>query len=237
MHASPNAVLICLRFASLSLLLGVCGMFAAEPPALMREALEHFQIEGPKYWAFVQTTRAEGRSRVERFDPSQPELLRWSLVSEDGKTPSPAAADDYKQGKVRRSSSWNAPRLEKQIDPATCEIVESGAERLRCRFHLRQDDSSDNAAAHMAVVFSLHVPTRSIESVEIANTEPFSPSFGISIRSSRTVLRYSLPKGDVPSLLLHASLHIEGRAFWIKAISQTMEIVWSDHRFTGKKQP
>ncbi len=222
------------KWASHALALIALGLLlaplqAANPPAAITEALASFRTEGPPGWSYTQTTRSGGEVLVERFDPIKPEFLRWTLVEKNGRAPDAEETETYKQGKFRRSSAWNAPRLEQQLDRASCEVIEADSSGIRCRFKLKPDSSGDAASEHLAVIIRLHLPTRCIESVEIVSQAPFSPVFGIRINESSTLLRYSLPNDGKPSLLLNATLRVRGRAFWIKAIKQDMEVTWSEH--------
>src|SRR5215218_10170440 len=69
-------------------------MFAAAPPELTT-ALETFRSDPPRGWSFTQTTSAEGKSTVERYDAAKPEFARWSLVQKDGRIPTPSELHDY----------------------------------------------------------------------------------------------------------------------------------------------
>src|SRR5262245_20127063 len=61
----------------------------AAPPPELTAALETFRSDPPRGWSFTQTTRAEGKSTVERYDAAKPEFDRWSLVKKDDRAPTP----------------------------------------------------------------------------------------------------------------------------------------------------
>ena len=65
-------------------------------PADLAAALDAFRAEGPKGWAFTQTTTGGGRDRVERYDPSRRGPARWTLLSEKGRAPSDAEQLRYR---------------------------------------------------------------------------------------------------------------------------------------------
>ena len=85
------------------------------------------------------------------------------------------------------------------------------------------------------MTFVLHRPTRTIESLEIANIAGFSPTFGVKISEMKTVLTYSLPATDRPSLPQKVTTHLRGRAFWVKSLDADMTVTFSDYAKAGKQ--
>jgi hypothetical protein len=86
------------------------------------------------------------------------------------------------------------------------------------------------------VTFSLHRESGVIERVELASKHPFSPMFGVKIEEARTVINYSLPEGERPSLLLSISVRVRGRAMLIKSLDQDMTVAYSDYA-PGTRKP
>ena len=77
------------------------------------EAIKPFRTEGPKGWSFPQTTRGEGHSRVERYDATQPEFNRWTLLQQDDRAPTADELRDYREKLSRRSRGGTAPRRDR----------------------------------------------------------------------------------------------------------------------------
>lgn len=220
-----------LRKLTLLYLLCLHGVLVAGPvPALLAKALEQFRVENPPGWSYLQTTVSGERTRTERYDPSVSELLRWTLESDGGRAPTKAEKEEYLQLKIRRSSPWNAPRIEKQLDLESCESLEAPDGWLLCRFRLKPGDAADAASAHLRVSLRLHRASGVIDRVEIENTEPFWASLGVRIQESRTVLSFSLPAQEKPSFLTEASMRVRGRLFLVKELAQDMRVTWTDFR-------
>jgi len=218
--------------------------FAVLPLAIMRAspvppdlelALKRFQAEGAPGWAFVQTTESAGKNLVEHYNPAKPEFSRWTLLKKDGSPPSESETRDYKDRLSRRTSGGTAPNVKDQLDLASCAVVSDTDDRAIYHFPLKPGGNDDHSAAHMAAVFTLHKPTNTIERVELASFEPFSPVFAIKIAEAKTTLNYSLPVGERPSLLQQITVHIRGRAMWVKSLDQDMVVAFSDHEYVGKK--
>lgn len=201
---------------------------SASLPDDLRAALAGYRAEGSKGWAFTQSTRAAGKSLVERYDPRLPEFRRWTLLQKNGRPPTEKEIAAYAEQQTRRSRGDTAPNVKEQIDEATGQRVEDDGTRAHWRFRLRTTDEDDRSAAHMAVTFVLHRPTGTIERMELASFEPFKPVTGIAIEQARTVVEYSLPDGERPTLLQRITVTLRGRAWWIKSLDDDMEVVYSD---------
>lgn len=206
-------------------------------PADLASPLAAFRAEGSWGWAFTQSTAADGKSLVERYDPARLDFRRWALVEKDGRAPTAQELEDYRQQQTRRSGGLTAPNVKDQIDPASAALVADDGTRATWRFGLVPGGFDDSSAAHMAVEFTLHRPTQTIERVELASFEPFSPVLGVKIKEARTTLHYTLPTGDRPTLLLNVAMRVRGRAFWFKSLDSDLTITYTDHTYAGKVVP
>lgn len=212
-----------------------CRLLGAPMPAELAAALKDFRTEGPRGWGFTQTSTARSHSRVEQFNPAGRDSVQWTLVQQDGRAPTEEEAGKYKELKARRSSNENAPNVKDQINPDTCEILSESAELGVYRFQLKTGDKDDQSAAFMRVTYTLHRPTQTIEKIELASTEPFSPVFMVKIAQARTVMTYTRPDSGRPSLLKEVSVKVRGRAMWMKSLDEDMTVAYSDYFYAGKK--
>ena len=217
-----------LRFLLLSCLV-VCNALRGELPRDMLAALDHFRTEGAPGYAYEQVSEGEGHSRREAFSPLGAEGLHWTLLSVDGHLPSEGELREYRLSKLQRSSATNAPRLEKQLDRSSGEVLEEKGGQLRCRFRLLPE-GGDESLRQLAVDCTLDRASGSILRIEIFNTERLSPSLVVRIDSMRTVLEYSAQSAAEPSHLLHADIRVEGRAFWLKSLNQHLSVTWSNYK-------
>lgn len=204
------------------------------PPELAT-ALADFRTEGPKGWSFTQTTQAEGKSLVEQFDPLKPDFQRWGLVRKDGREPTAEETRDYREKQTRRTGGQTAPNVKDQINPDSCELVNDDGTRATWSFRLLPGSNEDRSAAHMAATFTLHRPTGTIERVELASFEPFSPVFSVSVAEARTILTYSLPSGETPALLQSVTMRVRGKAMWFKSIDSDLSVAYSDYAYAGRR--
>lgn len=225
-----------MRLSVLFLFLAFLGHAIAGPiPSELETALKSFRTEGAKGWAFTQTTSSGDRSRVERFNPLGRESTRWTLLMQNDHAPTADELREYNEHKLRRTSHETPPNVKDQIRPDTCEILEETPERGVYRFQLKPGDDDDRSAEFMKVTFTLHRPTGSIEKVELASTGAFSPVLLVKIDEARTVMTYSPPEGDRPSLLKEVAVRVRGRAMWFRSLDQDMIVTYSDYEYAGKR--
>jgi len=211
------------------------GLCARPLPGDVADALAHFRADGPKGWSFTQTTEASGECLVERYDAAEPEFSRRTLVSKNGQPPTADDRAGYLRERSMGSTGFTAPRIQDQLDLTSALLREERNSRSVWEFRLRTGGADDRTAEFMTVAVTFHQPTRTIERVEIANREPFSPMFAARIFEARTVMTYTLPTSDTPSLLQRATIHVRGRVFWLKSIEQDMIVSFSAYKWAGKK--
>lgn len=227
-----------MRLTSVFIFLALACRLAAGPtPPELETALKGFRSEGPKGWAFTQTTTSAGKSLVERYEPISKNFLHWTLLSQDGREPTADEIQKYNERKTRRTAPDNAPNVKDQLAPDTCETVSETPEYGVYRFGLKPAGDDDTSARFMNVTFTLHRPSNTIEKVDLASTGPFSPVFLVKVREARTVMRYSLPGEGRPSLLQSVDMRIRGRAMWIRSLDQDLSVAYSDYEYAGRERP
>jgi hypothetical protein len=230
MDAAMRFIVTCL----LGILLPLIAAAESRVPAELAAALERFRAEGSWGWGFTQHTEAEGRSLLERYDPRRPDGERWTLLAKNGAEPTVRDLTEYREKQSRRSGGLNAPNVKDQLDRESIEAVSDDGERAVWRFRLVPGGPDDSSARHMAATFTLHRPTATVERVELASFEPFSPVLGVRIQEARTIMRYSLPEGDRPTLLQEVSMRVRGRAMWLKSLDSDLTVRFTEHFFGGQ---
>lgn len=235
------------RHLALLLLVAIAAVAApavafAAPPAeaslavMLRDALGSFRTEGPKGWSFTQTTVGAGHSRVERYDAAQPDFARWTLLTVDGRAPTDDERREYHDKLSRRSRGGTAPQLASQLDLQSMEVVADETERATARFRLNPGEADDITARFLRATVVFHKPSRTIESLELSSTGPFSPALGVRIVEMNTTLRYSLPEGDRPGLLQHSFTRLRGRAFFLKSLDADLTVTFTDYEKARPRQ-
>lgn len=213
---------------------------AASTPALppvsplpedLVKALATFRAEGPRGWAFTQTTVGGGKDRVERYDPRQRGAARWTLLSEKGAVPTEAEQQRYRD---TRPAYDSAADLANQLVRESAALAAKDERTTTYEFHLRPGSDKDETAAHMRARFTLDHPTGTITRVELFNIEPFKPASSLTIHEARTTLVYSLPTDTRPSLPQEVTMLVRGERFWIRDFEQKVTSTYSDQENASK---
>ena len=216
----------------------LCALVAsahAAVPAELAAALKTFRTDAPRGWSFTQTTEAEGKSRIERYDAGKPEFDRWTLLKQDNQSPTDDEQIGYKQRLVRRPGKGSAPLLTDQLDLTNPETVSDRSDRATYRVRLKPGEAGDKTAEFMRVVLTIHKPTQTVESLEISSNGEFKPTWGVTITEMKTTMTYSLPSAETPSLPQKVTTRLRGRAFLVKSLDADMTVVYTDYAKTGKK--
>ena len=200
------------------------------PPELTK-ALDHFRAEGPKGWAFTQTTSGGGKERVERYDPRQRGSARWTLITEKGAAPTEAEQQRYRE---TRPSYDSASNLADQFDRTRAALVSQDEHSSTYEFALKPASDTDTAAAHMRARVTLDKSTGAIVRAELFNFRPFKPAGSLTIEEARTTLVYAPPSGELPSLPIESTMKVRGKRFWFGKFEQTVTSKFSDHADASK---
>ena len=204
-------------------------------PADLAAALKTFRTDAPRGWSFTQSTEADGKSRIERYDAGKPEFDRWTLLKQNNQAPNDDEQLDYKQKLIRRPGKGSAPLLTDQLDLTNPEKVSDTGDRASYRVRLKAGEAGDKTAEFMRVALTVHKPTHTIESLEIFSSGEFTPTWGVTISEMKTTMTYSLPSGDAPSLPQKVTTRLRGRAFLVKSLDADMIVDYADYAKAGKK--
>ena len=208
------------------------GTILPSLPAELTAALDHFRAEGPKGWAFTQTTSGEGKELVERYDPRPRGAARWTLLSEKGAAPTEEQQQRYRDTRPAFDASSN---LASQFDRARAALVSQDERSVTYEFALKPASETDTAAAHMRARATLDRPTGAIVRVELFNFRPFKPAGSITIEEARTTLIYTPPSDGRPALPLESTMKVRGKRFWFRSFEQTVTSKFSDHENAAKR--
>lgn len=195
------------------------------PPAALLSALHGWRIEGPKGWAFTQSTSGEGRDRVERYDPRRRGAERWTLLEENGRAPTEEEQRRYRDSRPLFDAAAN---LAGQLNADRADLVAEDADGFTYEFRLRPVDENDKAAEHMRARFTQDRDSGAIIRVELFNHRPFKPARSLTIHEARTVVSYDPPAEGRPALPREVVMRVRGERFWFRDFSQEIVSVYRD---------
>lgn len=201
----------------------------AAVPAGLAAALQAYRPDSPPGWSYTQTTSAEGKTTIERYDATKAAFDRWSLVQQDGRNPTADETRRYREMRSRWSRGGTAPKITDQLELASLETLEENAERATYRCRVQRGESGDNTAGFLRATIVLHKPTQTIEAIELGSTGEFKPTFGVRIAAMKTRMSYRPPDATMPARPEAVVTHVRGRAFWFKSLDADMTVTFSEY--------
>lgn len=186
-----------------ALTLALPGVAAAD--ALQERLLADMRATRPEGFAFRQTTVIErtGAARktlIEQFDPRRPADARWSLVSVDGRAPSPKDLSGWRKIKRDRVPSYAdnakwfaAPATRSDANGVTTyRFARLPAGAMKIGSH----DASADAQAEAVV--NARGPVPFVERVRFTTTKPFRMLLVASVQNITATARYAAsPSGAI----------------------------------------
>ena len=208
---------------------------------LVERALANMDAVSIDEWAFTETSIHNGITLVKRHDPSLAQNERWSLVSVDGRPPTdeereehlrendqagddqPAESGDEEQGEIRA-----------MISPDSLTMLEETASHIVYSFEpAAEDEGEAKMYEQMDATIRVSKDGPFVESLEMRNREPFSAAFGVKVKEFLTVLTFSQVGSDSVVLPSTVKVRMAGRAFLIKKIDESVEVIYSDYARPG----
>jgi len=164
---------------------GLCAGLRAETPPLLTKAIVQWAA-GREDLAFTQQTRFftdDGRvkaERVERYDPSLPDSVRWRLIEVDGR---PATIEQREKWEARKNGKprkkvVKSPAEYLDLDHAT--LMDETSQSARFEIDLRQDQAHLLAVEKIAVVITVDKEFGCIAHISATLRQPIRVLLGLA---------------------------------------------------------
>ncbi|MFK3975152.1 hypothetical protein [Shewanella vesiculosa] len=186
-------------------------------------------------WQYVQHTVMPDLTRVERFDASQPEMQRWTLVSENGEKPDKKRTDKYQQHQqdLKEDKDENSQELafSDLIDLTTLVLVAEDETSVAFKF-VPNIKELDNAA--LTGMLYLDKASKQLKKILISNTDDLNPAFSVTLTKFELELGFAVFEGlAMPE---HTSTTIEGTAAIFKSLDSIQTVTYHDYKMINKPQ-
>lgn len=233
------------RALAIVAVLGVAGTALAAPPKPVADALARISASGSKLaagWRYQQTITGTRQSEKLAYDASRPEGRRWTVLSVNGKKPSPAKARELAGQAKQAHEKGQAGSLEMGVDSwlstSHYRLIDSSGDRLVYQIKPQPGGHADAAAAsmlkHLSGQFVVSKGDHRPLSLKLDNFESFSPRFGVEIKNFQLEIRFMrLPAGGQPVVAQQVSTEASGKVFWIKSFDARTKVVLSDFAPVG----
>ena len=174
--------------------------------------------------AYTTTRVDEEGDQVEAFEGE------WRLVSVNGEAPSEKALNAYAdEAESRQERNHPASMdLESVIEPGTLKLEAVTEEGRRYSFAMRAEDEEDEDFLPYMNAQLWTSPDYRVTRFAMRNRQPVSPATGIRISNFEQEMQFGwLSDLGVP-VLQTVKVKVDGRAFFVKKISQDRTIRFSD---------
>lgn len=227
----------------LTLPLAIVATLICQPAwadAVLDRLVADARAVGPEDFAWTRTTRAEQRSgggevktstRVERFDPSRPAGQRWTLVSVDGKPPSPDAAKDFAKA-TEDAMVPSYGRVAGYLGGGAQKAAGAGGRTMyrvaklpKRSFMMNNSDLSAHARAEATVAEGARP---FVERLDLVTTKPFRMMLVAKVERLEATTRYKLMPDGRPVIAEQVS-EMRGSMMG-KSGSMRTVMTYSDHR-------
>lgn len=200
------------------------------PTDLVKEALAAMDKAKVNRWAYTMTTVVDGKTTVEKHDPSAPRSKRWELISKDGKTPTDAERRDYAK-KRKRESGMSQLNLKEFVDLSSVTIEKEDEDQMTCAVRLKTDSREIRTIVEkMKGQLVVRKTSPAIEAFEFINTERIGKRGVFSISELKVGMTYAFDPTAGELLPASFSMRLRGRALLVKSLNADTEVTFSDFR-------
>ena len=223
----------------------LAGPAFAAPPKPVADALAQISTSGGKLasgWRYLQTITGTQQSEKLAYDASLPDGRRWTVLSVNGKKPSPEKARELAGQAKQAHGKGQSGSLEMGVDSwlsaSHYRLVDSSGDRLVYQIEPRPGAHADAAASsmlkHLSGQFVVAKDDHRPLSLTLDNFESFSPRFGVEIKSFQLKIHFTrLPAGSRPVVAQEVSTEARGKVFWIKTFDAKTKVVLSNFAPVG----
>lgn len=218
---------------------------SAEPPpegyeALFERALESIDWDFPESWAFTETETGSDGAFVGRYDPRRPDADRWTLLSIDGREPTPEEARRYaerKQGDRHEDEQEDDGDIDAMVEPGSLALVEETDEYWLLRFVPTDDEDDDEVGRKVMerldgtakIIKDGHY----LEYIDIRNTRPIRPKVGVKMKRFLTRITFGPAVDGGPIVMQSMDVSIKLSAFLVVRVDETQSLRYSDFEYAG----
>lgn len=206
---------------------------------VISQAITQFENTPRHEWSY-RITRYENEegdisSSEAVFDPSLAQTKQWLLLNVDGQKASPKQAKKFvktKQKQTDESESNNISlKLRDIIHVTSLQLVSDSPKKMTASFTVTLSQLGDSATENLSGLLSFDKNRQFIETIEIHNTDTFSPMFSADISDFKLTLQFTKINNAI--LPLQHDLSMKGTFAFFTDIDEVSIDTFSDYRYVG----
>ena len=240
-----------MRSVPAALLAGLLFTFAVTPArcepadesyeALFERAVESIAWNFHEDWAFTETEAGSDGEFVGRHDPRKAQDERWTLLSIDGRDPTPEEARRYaerKRGKAAEDDHESDGNIDGMVEPGSLELVEETDDYWLLRFVPTDDGDDDEMGKkvleRMDGTVKIAKDGHYLEYIDIHNTRPIRPQAGVKMKKFLTRITFGPAVDGGPIVMKSMDVAIKLSAFLVIRVNETESVRFSDFEYAGR---
>ena len=177
---------------------------------------------------FTRSMQDSDRSTIERFDPSHGS---WELLEIDGRAPNAKELERFSGEQKKRTNRTPPTALEFDdlAIPGSYKLSEDSNLEVVYEFAPAPGAGEDKKVTD-ALVGKLVVDKnlQSVAYIEVSNTQPFSPAFGVKVQSIYQKIEYLWLDEQEVFVIGEVTVKMSGKAFGMKKVSQDMTVKFGE---------
>jgi len=210
--------------------------------ALFERAIESIAWDFAAEWAFTETESGSDGDFVGRYDPRNPRDERWTLVTIDGREPTPDEARRYAERKRSEDDGDEHESdgdVDAMVEPGSLELVEETGDYWLLRF-VPTDDSDDDEMGRKVLermdgTVKIVKDGHYLEYLDIRNTRPIRPQAGVKMKKFLTRITFGPAVDGGPIVMKSMDVAIKLSAFLLIRVDETESVRFSDFEYAGSE--
>lgn len=203
-------------------------------------AITQFEQTPRGDWSY-RVTRYENEegdvtSSIERYDPIKDRDSQWTLLRINGQTPSSKQAAKFSSSKLKQADADNQQsvsiKLREIIQLDSLQLISEDQTRLQAGFDVYLSRLGKEATENLAGSLTFNKQEQFIETIEITNTDDFSPVFSADITDFKLTFRFI--KINSAILPQQQELSMKGTFAFFTEIEEVSKDTFSEYRYVGQ---
>lgn len=234
-----------MKFVSLCLLLSLhMPAVASDYSALLKEAAAALDNDYELHWAYTETSVDSDSTTVARFNPANPVLLRWNLLTVDGRIPTETEITEFREEKAGDDSADGEDEDDDDtgkggkdaadiVQPDSLSLIEETDDYWLFSFKPVADEDTEAMFEHVDATLKIARNGPFVETIKLQNDKPFKPKLGVKISNFFTRMNFGPAAEDGPIVPLSTHFHIKARAFLVTSFEEESSITYGDYEYVG----
>ena len=205
----------------------------AAVPEIVGLAFSNMRDREVTQCGFTRSMQDGDLSTIERFDPSHDS---WELLEIDGRAPNAKELERFSDDQKKRANRTSPTALEFDdlAVPGSYKLSEDSNLEAVYEF-APAPEAADDRKITDALVGKLVVDKdlQSVAYFEVSNTQPFSPVFGVKVRSMYQKVEYRWLDEQEVFVIGEVTVKMSGKAFGMKKVSQDVTVTFGEFDCSG----